>query len=326
MEKALSFDYTNFGRDILFEGIQPSSKDKKKRDFLDCCKCLVWEENRTRYELDESFRKKIDLSRCFANSLKEEGALEKWMDASVELTTELEFYRTKFPFNVSYFPKKPYLKYKYTTRKKWIYDPTEGRQKYCRKLLFEGLTGDNEADFHEAQKIKLIGNKYKPKGREHYVKEINGKIISRTVPVTIHIDPLIDPVVSKQIVNQNFAEILKIADLEKERMEKNGYEFLSKKQVVEMKKIQKEFVEFHGGVFSAFDPIFKPKTLNVYNSGLQFLGLYRLLECRGLKWNQVEKIYDKYFNLPNSVPMSLHHYKYKVKSVLRLFEHKEHLN
>lgn len=308
--KARLFKYSDLGRDILFESIKTNPKDKTKRDFLDCCKCLVWEENRTRYELDESFRKNIDLSRVYASTLNQDEALNHWMDISVELTLKLEFYRTHFPFNVPQFPKYPYLKYSESTRSKWKYNPLEERDKFTRKLLLEGLTGDKEDIVY--QYFNSSGETVKLKGKE----------VSRTVPVTIHIDPLLDESVSKRIVASNFDVIYELAQKEKRKQESKGRKFLSPKQIAELKKIEKGIVESTGGVFSALDPIYKPKPLKTYNSALQFLGLYRLLECEGYTWLGIEKKYENYYGFKGCVPMSSEHYEKKVRTVLRLFPHK----
>ena len=313
------FTYKDFERDILFEGIQPSTKDKKKRDFIDCCKCLVWEENRTRYELDESFREKIDLSRFYATSHKEKDALDTWMDLSVELTRELDFYSTNFPFNVPYFPSNAYLKYIHKTREKWKYDPTEGRKRYERELLFMGCKGDNKPEIQEIQRFdNSDSSKKKDGGKKLICEKVNAKRATRTVPIIIHIDPLADPSVSKRIVTENFDGIMHFVSKNKALMEKKGYEFLSDEQIADMKRQQRDFVEYYGQKYSPFDPIFKTKTLNAYNSTLSFLGLYRLLECEGLKWHEVEAKYKKYFKRNGDIPMSFDHYKKKVRSVLKL--------
>jgi hypothetical protein len=310
------FKYTNFRRDILFDGIQPSTKDKNKRDFLDCCKCLVWEENRTRYELDEKFKAKIDLSRVYSNTLNQEGALDKWLDLSPDLTAELDFYRSEFPYNVNYFPRYPYLKYKYGTRSKWNYDPTEYRKKYARKVLFEGLVGDREPRDYYGGKVQLID------GVKKIVSKLDKqKLITRTVPITLHIDPLVKPEFSKQTIVNNFDGVMDRAKMKKVEMEKEGYVFMSEGEIQEAKKLEREFVEFGGGIYSPYDPIYKSKKLNQYNSAIQFLGLYRLLECEGLKWHELESRYSSHFGHMGEVPMSFEHYKKKVKSVLRLFPH-----
>ena len=88
-----------------------------------------------------------------------------------------------------------------------------------------------------------------------------------------------------------------------------------------MKRQQRDFVEYYGQKYSPFDPIFKTKTLNAYNSTLSFLGLYRLLEYEGLKWHEVEAKYKKYFKRNGDIPMSFDHYKKKVRSVLKLLHH-----
>jgi hypothetical protein len=316
MSSKRPFKYTNFCRDILFDGIQPSTKDKNKRDFLDCCKCLVWEENRTRYELDEKFKAKIDLSRVYSNTLNQEGALDKWLDLSPDLTAELDFYRSEFPYNVKYFPQYPYLKYKYSTRSKWYYDPTEGGKKFARKMLFSGLIGTNQDEDHTVQKFEVINGE-----KKLVLAKSGGKIISRTVPITLHIDPLVDPKISKQVIIDNFDGVMDMAQMKKIEMEKDGFVFMSKKQIPESRKAERETAEFHIGIYSPFDPIHKSKKLNQYNSAMQFLGLYRLLECKGLKWHELESKYYNHFGHMGEVPMSFEHYKKKVKSVLRLFPH-----
>ena len=316
MSSKRPFKYTNFCRDILFDGIQPSTKDKNKRDFLDCCKCLVWEENRTRYELDEKFKAKIDLSRVYSNTLNQEGALDKWLDLSPDLTAELDFYRSEFPYNVNYFPRYPYLKYKYGTRSKWNYDPTEYRKKYARKVLFEGLVGDREPRDYYGGKVQLID------GVKKIVSKLDKqKLITRTVPITLHIDPLVKPEFSKQTIVNNFDGVMDRAKMKKVEMEKEGYVFMSEGEIQEAKKLEREFVEFGGGIYSPYDPIYKSKKLNQYNSAIQFLGIYRLLECEGLKWNELESKYYNHFGHMGEVPMSFEHYKKKVKSVLRFFPH-----
>ena len=134
----IPFDYSNFSRDILFEGIQPNTKDKKREIFLIAANALFGK----RIEQDTNWTRaleKIDLSRFYATSLKENDALDTWMDLSLELTRELDFYSTNFPFNVPYFPRNPYLKYIHKTREKWKYDPTEGRKKYERELCLWGV-------------------------------------------------------------------------------------------------------------------------------------------------------------------------------------------
>jgi hypothetical protein len=326
MEKSLSFDYSNFGRDILFEGIQPNSKDKKKRDFLDCCKCLVWEENRTRYDLDEAFRKKINFYKENINLRKPNYVDNIVRDTDLLTEGELYYFHNNYPYNVPNFPQYPYLKYTFSRRSRWRYDPTEGRKKYCRKLLFEGLTGDKDDQIYETQKVHLLKDKTRRKASELRSEKTLGKVITRTVPLTIHIDPLVDPSVSKQIINQNFDEIMDVIRAEKIKMEAEGYQFLTREQIEEVRKLEKDYVEFNNGIYSAFDPLFKPKTLKIYNSALQFLGLYRLLYCEGLKWYEIEKRYEKHFKRAGEIPMSLNHYNSKAKNVLKHFEHKKIYN
>ena len=104
-------------------------------------------------------------------------------------------------------------------------------------------------------------------------------------------------------------------------MEKKGYGFLSDEQVADMKRQQKDFVEYYGLKYSPFDPIFKTKKLNAYNSTLSFLGLYRLLECEGLKWHEVEAKYRKYFKRNGDIPMSFDHYKKESEISFKTFSH-----
>ena len=143
------------------------------------------------------------------------------------------------------------------------------------------------------------------------------------MPVTINIDPLVDPTVSKKIVSENLDLVMSIARSEKKVMEKRGYRFLGSEQVSEIKKLERAFVEHREGVYSPYDPIFKPKTLNIYNSALHFLGLYRLVACMGLKWHEVENKFKLHFDRGGEVPMTLEHYNSRVKDVLRLFNHKK---
>ena len=322
----IPFDYSNFSRDILFEDIQPSAKDKKKRDFIDCCKCLVWEENRTRYEKDESFRKKINFFKenCYRRSNSFINEVLK--ESDVISRGEVDFFHYNYPYNIPNFPQYPYLRYTYSTRCRWKYDPTEGRKQYCKKLLFEGLIGDKDHKIYKTKKVHLLKDESHPRASVLRLDETCGKVITRTVPITINIDPLVDPSVSKKIINDNFEDLMEIARAQKSLMQSEGYQFLTKKQIEEMRRLQKDYVEFNNGIYSAFDPLLKPKTILAYMSALQFLGLYRLLECQGLKWSQVEKVYDDHNQQLNTVPMTLKHYKYKVRKVLSLFPHKEIFN
>ena len=249
----IPFDYSNFSRDILFEGIQPSTKDKKKRDFIDCSKCLVWEENRTRYEVNESFRKKINFYKENINLRKPnyvEGILK---DTDVLTEGEFYYFHHNYPYNVPNFPQYPYLKYTYATRCKWRYDPTEGRKEYCKRMLFNGITGDKDHKIHETQKVHLLKDKSLPRASVLRIDKTLAKKITRTVPVTIHIDPLVDPSLTKQIINENFDYLMEIVGAKKSLMQGEGYQFLTKKQVEEMREIQKNYVEFHDGIYNAFD-------------------------------------------------------------------------
>ena len=282
----LKVSYDNLDRDIFFASL---AKDKKGRtDFDDTAKCMVWEENRTRYFINERFRTLVNCSkilrklyenlmvRADKTKQKEEAKIawknylqeEITPNFSLEELAKMDFYRVNYPFNVSAWPEKPYLSHVPKIRRAWSYDPFEDRKKY--ESFYTESTGDKVEKMH-------------PEGM--------GKKVTMKLPVTIQVDPLYDESNLKRVLLENVNEIMEMAKLQQGKMEKEGYTFRK-------------------------DKLKNERPRSWYETGLRYLGHYRLHKCEGWEFHDVEKEFEKASQKLNVRPIERATFKKKIKKEL----------
>ena len=285
-DEELKVSYDNLDRDIFFASL---AKDKKGRtDFDDTAKCKVWEENRTRYFVDKRFHVLVDYSknvrklfddlmeRADKPEQKEQVGIfwklyeEKEIRPNFSLKDLVKIYGfwNNFPSNLPSWPEKPYLSHAPKIRRAWSYDPFEDRKKY--ESFYTESTGDKVEKMH-------------PEGM--------GKKVTMKLPVTIQIDPLYDESNLKRVLLENVNEIMEMAKLQREKMEKEGYTFRKDKLKAE-----------------------RPRSW--YETRLRYLGHYRLYKCEGWEFHDVEKEFEKASKKMNVRPIEKATYMKKVKREL----------
>jgi hypothetical protein len=278
--------YDNLDRDIFFSTI---IKDSKRRpDFDDTAKCMVWEENRTRYYMDSKWRILIDYSKnvkkVFDTLIKHAELAEQkeqvQMAWDLYLKEEIlakfslldlakvQFYWGNFPYNELSWPEKAYLSHPPKVRKTWKYDPFEDRKKY--ESLRSKSVGDKEFTDY-------------PEGK--------GKKATMKVPVTIEVDPVYDDANLKRVLMENVHEVMEMAQERKARMEKEGYIFRKEKPKDE-----------------------RPRSW--YETGLRYLGHYRLYKCEGWEYHRVEQAFNKGWEKKKARPIERDTFMKKVKKEL----------
>jgi hypothetical protein len=279
-------NYDNLDKDIFFSGL---TKDVKGRtEFDDVAKCMVWEENRTKYHTIENFRQIIDFSRgvrVLFEDLREKAKTPEQNDNVMELwkkfrddflfntfdlegLTRIYHYWGNFPTNIPSWPEKAYLSHSPKVRKTWKYDPFEDRKKY------------------ESLRFKSIGDKEFKDYSEGKAKKATMK-----VPVTIEVDPVYDEANLKRVLVENVHEIIEMAQERKSCMEKEGYTFRKEKPKDE-----------------------RPRSW--YETGLRYLGHYRLYKCKGLEFHNVEKTFLKGWEKKKAKPIERDTFMKKVKNEL----------
>lgn len=280
------FKYDNFDRDIFFH---PLIKGKKGRlDFYDTCKCMVWEESRTRYEVDEEFRQELDLNmgirRMFDSLMVDASSPEETRGvASIgerfqnefmsnamtkEQLSRHYFFWSNFPCNVQTWPEKAYLSHQPKIRKTWCYEPFSEKKKY-ENISFESI-GDKEPSPY---------------------KEGFGKEVTMKVPITINLDPFWDEMNLRRVLNENIGQIQQMVHAQKEILEKEGYVFRSEKPKEQ-----------------------RPRSW--YEKGLRFLGHYRLYKCEGWRFYKIEELFKKACDDGKASSMEKDHFMKKVKKEL----------
>ena len=111
------------------------------------------------------------------------------------------------------------------------------------------------------------------------------------LPVTIQVDPLYDESNLKRVLLENVNEIMEMAKLQQGKMEKEGYTFRKDKLKDE-----------------------RPRSW--YETGLRYLGHYRLYKCEGWEFHDVEKEFEKASKKMNVRPIEKATYMKKVKKEL----------
>ena len=285
-KEELKVSYDNLDRDIFFASVIKGKKDRT--DFEDTAKCMVWEQNRTRYYVDKRFRVLVDYSKnvrklfedLMERAVKPEQKEQVKMvwkvyeqkeiipNFSLEDLTRIYFYWDNYPFNVSAWPEKPYLSHAPKIRSAWRYDPFEDRKKY--ESFYTESTGDRVEKMH-------------PEGM--------GKKVTMKLPVTIQVDPLYDESNLKRVLLENVNEIMEMAKLQKESMEKEGYTFCK-------------------------DKLKDKRPRSWYETGLRYLGHYRLHKCEGWEFHDVEKEFEKASQKLNVRPIERATFMKKVKKEL----------
>tara|TARA_B100001093_G_C26632830_1_gene929668 strand:+ start:136 stop:1014 length:879 start_codon:yes stop_codon:yes gene_type:complete len=287
-KEALRISYDNLDRDVFFASVIKGKKDRT--DFEDTAKCMLWEENRTRYFTDERFRTLVNCSkilrklyenlivRADKTKQKEEAKIawknyvqkEITPNFSLQDLAKIDFYQVNYPYNVSAWPEKAYLSHAPKVRKTWKYDPLEDKKNY--ESLYTESIGD---------KVEKMG----PEGM--------GKVVTLKLPVTIQIDPLYDESNLKRVLLENVNEIMEMAKLQQGKMEKEGYAFRKEKP-----KDQ------------------RPRSW--YETGLRYLGHYRLHKCEGWEFHDVEKAFEKASQKMDVRPIERATFMKKAKKELRV--------
>jgi hypothetical protein len=278
--------YDNLDRDIFFTTI---IKDNKGRpDFDDTAKCMVWEENRTRYYMDSNWRVLVDYSknvRKVFDTLMKHAELPEQKE-QVKLVwnhylkeeiipnfspldlTKVQYYWGNFPYNELSWPEKPYLSHPPKKRNTWKYDPFLDRKKY-ESLYFKSI-GDKELKSY-------------PEG--------DGQKVTMKVPVTIEVDPLYDETNLKRVLMDNVQEVMEMAEQKRAEMEKEGYLFRKEQPKDE-----------------------RPRSW--YETGLRYLGHYRLYKCERWEYHKVEEAFNKGWEKKKARPIEKETFMKKVKKEL----------
>lgn len=285
-KEELKISYDNLNRDIFFASL---IKGKKGRtDFDDTAKCYVWEESRTRYLSDDRFRLLVDYSknvRKVFDTLMKHAVLPEqkkqvrivwdlYFDKEIRPNfspfdlCKIQYYWRNFPCNELTWPKKAYLSHAPKIRNTWEYDLFEDRKKY------------------ESFYTESIGDKVEKMYPEGMVKKVTMKF-----PVTIQIDPLYDEPNLKRVLLENVNEIMEMAKVQKESMEKEGYTFRK-------------------------DKLKNERPRSWYETGLRYLGHYRLHKCEGWEFHDVEKEFEKASQKLNVRPIERATFMKKVKKEL----------
>ena len=285
--KELKITYDNLDRDVFFCGLVKDGKGRK--DFDDTCKCAVWEENRTKYQMVEGYRYLIDFSRgvklMFESLMDDasspnakEDVMGKWVNFRNELiyqyfdeidVARIYHYWRNFPTNVISWPKKAYLSHAPKIRKTWKYDPFEDRKRF--EDVRKKSIGDKDfVDYPEG------------KGKKHTMK----------VPITIEVNPLYDVENMSRVLIDNAEVVLELANIQKKKMEKLGF------------------------IFGETGPK-NERPRSWYETALRYLGHYRLFKCKGMEFHEVEAIFNKGWEKNKARAMDKDTYMKKVKGVLR---------
>jgi hypothetical protein len=280
------FKYDKMDRDIFFTTIIKNNKGR--HDFVDTAKCMVWEENRTRYETDPTWRVLVDYSKkvrktfdMLMNSAKlpqQRDQVKNFWDLynkeeivpnfSPKDYAKLNFYWRNFPFNEPSWPDKAYLSHPPKKRRVWNYDPEVDRKQY------------------ESLRFKSVGDKADMEYAEGWFKKTTTK-----VPVVIEIDPLYDEANLKRVLSENVNEVHEMGQQARAVMEKEGYVFPD--------------VQLKYG---------RPRSL--YQTGLRYLGYYRLYKCEGWEFHQVDQAFEKAWGKKKATPIEKETFMRKVGKVL----------